>query len=70
MNNAFVRIRRKGPGQVYTYTILFNTRIHLHGDLAFPEKQYESVFVEVDKTFFNTTRSTIIGEIYNPPSSK
>ena len=24
MHNAFVRIRRKGAGQVYTYTIVFN----------------------------------------------
>ena len=39
-------------------------------DLAFPEKLYESVFVELDKTIFNVNRNIIIGKIYNPPSSK
>ena len=36
------------------------------GDLAL----YESVFIEVDKTILNLNRNIIIGEIYNPPSSK
>ena len=40
------------------------------GDLALPKKLYESVFIEVDKTIFNLNRNIIIGEIYNPPSSK
>ena len=39
------------------------------GDLALP-KLYESVVIEVDKTIFNLNRNIIIGEIYNPPSSK
>ena len=51
MNNAFVPIRRKGR----------NKFIHQ----AFPEKKYESVFVELDKTVFNVNRNIIIGEIYN-----
>ena len=38
-------------------------------DLAFPEKLYESVFVEVAKTVLNSNINIIIGEIYNPPSS-
>ena len=40
------------------------------GDLALPKKLYESVFIEGDKTIFNLNRNIIIGEIYNPPSSK
>ena len=39
-------------------------------DLAFPPKIYESIFIEVDKLILNTNRNVIIGEIYNPPSSK
>ena len=39
-------------------------------ELAFPKNLYESVFFGVDKTIFNTNRNIIIGEIYNPPSSK
>ena len=59
--------KKKGGGtSLYIHhTIQYRRR----GDLAFPEKQYESVFVEVDKTIFNTNRN-IIGKIYNPPSSK
>ena len=39
-------------------------------ELAFPKNLYESVFIEVDKTIFNTNINIIIGKIYNPPSSK
>ena len=39
-------------------------------DLTFPKNIYESIFIEVDKSIFNTNRNIIIGEIYNPPSSK
>ena len=28
------------------------------------------IFIEVDKLILNTNRNVIIGEIYNPPSSK
>ena len=39
-------------------------------DLSFPKQHYESIFIEVDKSIFNTNHNTIIGEIYRPPSSK
>ena len=39
-------------------------------DLSFPKQHYESIFIEVDKSIFNTNHTTIIGEIYRPPSSK
>ena len=60
--------KNKGGGtSLYIHhTIQYQRR----GDLAVPEKQYESVCVEVDKTIFNTNRTITIGDIYNPPSSK
>ena len=67
-HNAFVQIIRKREEQVYTFTIVFN--IEEGGDLTFPEKQYESVFIEVDNTIFNLNRNIIIREIYNPTSTK
>ena len=58
------------PGYTHEQCLRTNKKTYRRrGDLTFPEKQYESVFVEVDKTIFNTNRNIIIGEIYNPPSS-
>ena len=60
--------KKKGVGiSLYIYNIIQYKR---RRDLAFHEKLYESVFVELDKTIFNVNRNIIIGEIYNPPSSK
>ena len=33
------------------------------------KKHYKSIFIEVDKTLFNTNRNTIIREIGKSPSS-
>ena len=34
------------------------------------KKQFESIFIEVDKAIFKTNRNVVIGELYRPPSSK
>ena len=60
--------KKKGGGtSLYIYNSIQYKR---RRNLAFPEKLYESVFIELDKTIFNVNRNIIIGEIYNPPSSK
>ena len=47
-----------------------NTKYKRRDELAFPKYLYESVFIEGDKTIFNTNINIIIGENCNPPSSK
>ena len=64
-----IRSNKKKGGGTSLY-IQNSVQYKRRGDLGFPKKLYESVFVEVDKTIFNTNRNIIIGEIYNPPSSK
>ena len=60
--------KKKGGG---TSLYIHNSfQYRRRGDLELPQKLYESVFIEVDKTIFNLNRNIIIGEIYNPPSSK
>ena len=68
MNNVFALITKRGGGtSLYIHNqIQYKQR----GDLSFPKNIYESIFIEVDKSIFNTNRNVIIGEIYNPPSSK
>ena len=46
--------------------IPYKTRL----DLSLPKQQYESIFIEVEPSTFGTSRNTIVGEIYKPPSSK
>ena len=59
--------KRGGGTSLYIHNqIQYKTR----DDLAFPPQIYESIFIEVDRTIFNTNRNIIICEIYNPPSSK
>ena len=67
MNNACALIIKEGAALASTFIIRYNIK---RDDLTFPPKIYESIFIEVDKSIFNTNRNVIIGEIYNPPSSK
>ena len=67
MNSVFGLIIRKVETLVSTITIRYNIK---KDDLAFPQKIYESIFIDVDKLILNTNRNVIIGKIYNPPSSK
>ena len=59
--------KRGGGTSLYIHN---QTQYKQWGDLSFPKNIYESIFIEVDKSIFNTNRNVIIGEIYNPPSSK
>ena len=59
---------KKGGGvSIYVHNDIHYKR---REDLSLPSKLYESVFIEIDKSIFCTNRNVIIGEIYNPPSSK
>ena len=59
---------KKGGGtSLYVHN---NIHYKTREDLLFPKKLYESIFIEVDKSIFHSNRNIIIGEIYNPPSSK
>ena len=64
-----IRSNNKKGGGVSLY-IHNSIQYKKRDDLAFPTKLYETIFVEVDKTIFHTHRNVVIGEIYNPPSSK
>ena len=64
-----IRSNNKKGGGVSLY-IHNSIQYKKRDDLAFPTKLYETIFVEVDKTMFHTNRNVVIGEIYNPPSSK
>ncbi len=62
-------IRRKrvrgGGASIYIHSsIPFKDR----KNLRFNHKHYETVFIEVNKRVFSTTRNIIIGAIYRPPS--
>ena len=46
---------------------------HIKQDLIYlslPKQLYESILIEVEPSTFGTSRNTIVGEIYKPPSSK
>ena len=60
--------KKKGGGtSLYIHNdIQYKTRL----DLSLPKTQYESIFIEVEQPIFSTSRNTIVGEIYKPPSSK
>ena len=59
--------KKKGGTSLYIHNdIQYKTRV----DLSLPKTQYESIFIEVEQPIFSTSRNTIIGEIYKPPSSK
>ena len=64
-----IRSNKKRGGATSLY-IHNSIQYRIRDELAFSKNLYESVFIEVDKTIFNTNRNIIIGEIYNPPSSK
>ena len=49
--------------------------LYVHSNIQFKRRENlslpkKSVFIEGDKSIFKTIRNIIIGEIYNPPSSK
>ena len=69
MHEQCIRSNKKKGGGTSLY-IHNSIQYKRRRDLAFPEKLYETVFVELDKTIFKVNRNIIIGEIYNPPSSK
>ena len=64
MHEQCIRSNNKKGGGTSLY-IYNSSQYKRMCDLAFPEKLYESVFVELDKTIFNLNRNIIIGEIYN-----
>ena len=64
-----IRSNGKKAGGVSLY-VHSNIQFKIREDLSLPKKIYESIFIEVDKSIFKTNRNIIIGEIYNPPSSK
>ena len=63
-----IRSNKRGGGtSLYIHNdIQYTTR----PDLCLPKQQYESIFIEVEPSTFGTSRNTIVGEIYKPPSSK
>ena len=59
--------KRGGGTSLYIHNdIQYKTRL----DLSLHKQQYESIFIEVEPSTFGTSRNTIVGEIYKPPSSK
>ena len=60
--------KKKGGG---TSLYIHNTiQYKIRKDLTLDKKQFESIFIEVDKAIFKTNRNVVIGELYRPPSSK
>ena len=68
MNSVYVRIKKRGGGtSLYIHN---DIQYKIRTDLSLPKQQYESIFIEVEPSIFSTSRNTIVGEIYKPPSSK
>ena len=67
-DNVCALIIKEGEALASTFISRYNIK---KDDLTFhpPKKIYESIFIEVDKSIFNTNQNVIICEIYNPPSS-
>ena len=59
--------KRGGGVSIYVHN---NIQYKNRKDLALPKTQYESVFIEINKSIMNTNRNVIIGEIYKTPSVK
>ena len=60
--------KKKGGGtSLYIHNdIHYKTRLYL----TLPKQQYESIFIKAEPSTFGTSRNTIVGKIYKPPSSK
>ena len=60
--------KKKGGGT----SLYIHNSIHYRPrpDLSLPQKIFELIFIEIDKSIFKTNHNTIIGEIDRPPSSK
>ena len=64
---CFKNNKKKGGGT----SLYIHNSIHYRPrpDLSLPQKIFESIFIEIDKSIFKTNHNTIIGEIYRPPMS-
>ena len=66
-NNVYALITGEGEALVSIFITKYSIKL---GMIWLSKKIFESIFIEVDKSIFNTNRNVIICEIYNPPSSK